>query len=532
MSGRGDGIAVGIDVGSSNVKAVLLAEDGAQVASTSRQVNWSRAGEAAEIDAAALWRCVVDALSDLGGEAARSGGGLDRVRAIGACGQYSSIVPVDQDIRPLAPMRSYLDTRGTSRCHDIMANHEEAFATWLERHPVPPVGGGLALGHLLAFQHDEPTVHAATHAYLEPVDYVTARLTGRITATQGSMFASQLVDNRSVGSTEYDAALASLAGIDTAKLPDLVAPTATVGAVLPELAEQVGLPTGVEVVAGMTDSHAAALATGADDGRRLGLAIGTTGVVLATTDHMAIDLDHEVLSMPGVRDGEWLVWAENGLAGRAVEHVMENLVHPLDELGDHRTASGDAFDRFEVALAASPPGAGGLRFLPWLSGSMAPHADPSMRGGFIGMSLETSRVDLVRAAAEGVLHNLRWMLEPVEAFTGRPAEEVVLTGGTARSAVWAQTTADVLGRPVTTLIDPGHAGARAVATWARLLTGGEPDGTEPFTEADSAVAKHPGLGSSTAARFDPDPSCVEIHDEAHAQFRAAFDGLRPMRLGG
>lgn len=526
MSNQDHGVAVGLDVGSSNVKAVLLAADGTQLAATSRSVHWTRSGDAVEMDATELWRCVMAALADLASEADRAGGGLARVRAIGACGQYSSIVPVGHDLEPVAPMRSYLDTRGTRHCHEIMATHDDAFTTWLERHPVPPVGGGLALGHLLAFQHDEPAVHAATHAYLEPVDYVTARLTGRITATQGSMFASQLVDNRSLAVTEYDPTLVDRSGVDPEKLPLLIAPTEAVGELSGELATGVGFPAGVKVMAGMTDSHAAALATGADAGRRLGLAIGTTGVVLATTDHMAIDLDHEVLSMPGVRDGEWLVWAENGLAGRAVEHVMENLVHPLDELGDHRTGSGDAFDHFERALAASPPGAGGVRFLPWLSGSMAPQADPSMRGGFLGMSLNTRRVDLVRAAVEGVLHNLRWMLEPVEAFTGRPAEHIVLTGGAARSAAWAQATADILGRPVSTLADPGLAGARAVATWARLLADGE-----PVPASSPAGSDRPGLGSSTAARFETDPSCVEIHDDAHGQFRAVFEALRPLHLG-
>lgn len=527
MNQLSHGTTIGLDVGSSNVKAVLLADDGTQLAATSRPVSWVRSDAAVETDAEDLWQCVLAALSDLAAEASHAGGGLDRVRSIGACGQYSSIVPADRRLQPVAPMRSYLDTRGTGHCHALMARRDDAFMTWLERHPVPPVGGGLALGHLLAFQIDEPRVHEATATYLEPVDYVTSRLTGQVSATQGSMFASQLIDNRSLGATAYDPLLVELAEVDATKLPPLVAPTATVGRVLPDLAERFGLSTQVEVKAGMTDSHAAALATGADGGRRIGLAVGTTGVVLATTDRMAIDLDHEVLSMPGVRDGEWLVWAENGVAGQAVELVLQDLIHPADVLGDHRTASGDAFDGFESALAASPAGARGVRFLPWLSGSMGPQAEPSMRGGFIGMSLDSRRVDLVRAAAEGVLHNLRWMLEPVEAFTGRPAEQVVLTGGAARSAAWAQVAADILDRPVSTLARPGHAGARAVAAWAQHLVDGDPVHIAPPDD----TTEFAGLGSTIAAHFEPDPTTTEAHDTAHAQFRAAFEALRPLRLG-
>src|SRR3954468_23273699 len=128
-------------------------------------------------------------------------------------------------------MRLYLDHRGTERCFEVLGRHEAAFATWIDRHPIPPVGGGLALGHLLAFQLDEPAVHEAAAAYLEPVDYLAARLTGRIAATQGSMFASQLIDNRTLGVTEYDPELLAMSGVDADRLPTLVPVGAVVGSV-------------------------------------------------------------------------------------------------------------------------------------------------------------------------------------------------------------------------------------------------------------------------------------------------------------
>jgi xylulokinase len=508
--------AIGIDIGSSNVKAVLVDGDGDALASSTRALTWQRSGPTATQDAGALWAAVLGALADLGAQAL---GGLADVATIGLCGQYSSIVPVDADLQPVAPMRLYLDTRGTGHCFGILERHPEAFATWLERHPVPPVGGGLALGHLLAFQHDEPEVHDATTAYLEPVDYVVARLTGTIAATQASMFAGQLIDNRELGRTTYDPELVGMSGVDRQKLPPLVAPDAIVGEVRGDLRAATGLPAGVQVVAGMTDSHAAALATGADAAGRVGMAIGTTGVVLATTDHLAVDLDHEVLAMPGVRPDEYLVWAENGLAGRAVEHVLDRFVHADDALGNH--AGGDPFAGFEEALASSPPGAGGAVFLPWLAGSLAPQADPSMRGGFLGISLDTTRVDLVRATVEGVCHNLRWLLGPVEAF-GTRTTEVVLAGGAARSPGWSQLLADVLGRPVQALADPGHAGARAVASWALLATVGKVGGGE-----EEPI----GLGSHPADRYDPDPDTTAIHDATQAHFVAAFEAVRPLRFG-
>lgn len=502
--------ALGIDIGSTNVKVVLVGDDGVTSGSAQRPLTWARAGDIAEQDAVALWDGVLAALGELA--AAAGPAAMAQVGAIGLCGQYSSIVPVDGSLEPLAPMRLYLDQRGTVHCTDILGRHEEAFMAWIERHPIPPVGGGLALGHLLAFQLDEPAIHQSTAAYLEPVDYVAARLTGVVAATQGSMFASQLIDNRTLGVTAYDPALVAMAGIDAARLPPLVAVGTALGPVRGELATALGLHPDVAVFAGMTDSCAQAHATGADRPGRVGVAIGTTGVVLSAVDELGADFDHEVVTMPGLSTERYLVSAENGIAGRSVEHVLEHFVHADDPLGAHGTA--DPFEGFDAALAASPAGARGVRFLPWLSGSMSPQADASVRGGFIGVSLDTRRVDLVRAAAEGVAHNLRWLLGPVESFTGQATSEVVLTGGAARSAAWSQILADVLGRPVHTLHEPGHSGARAAAGWALERLG-----------------RAPGDWVRLDRRFEPDPSTAAVHDHAQAQFTAAFDALRPLGLG-
>lgn len=518
--------SIGIDVGSTNVKAVVLDEAFRCRAASAVPLTWERSGAVAEQDAHAMWEAVVAALRSLA-EATAGSGGLGDVTSIGVCGQYSSIVPVGADLEPLAPMRLYLDTRGSSHCHALLGT-PGLFELWLERHPIPTVGGGLALGHLLSFQLDRPDLHHATAAYLEPVDYVTARLTGAVAATQGSMFAGQLVDNRTLGATAYDPDLVAASGVDASRLPSLVAPSAVVGTVRAELAAALGLGARVEVRAGMTDSQAAALACGAGTPGRVGVAIGTTAVVLATTGALAVDLDHEVLTMPGAYPDRYLVWAENGLAGRAVETVLTQLVHPNDPLGAH--GGVDPFTGFEAALADSAPGAGGVLFLPWLSGSLAPQADPSVRGGFVGLSLDTRRVDLVRAAAEGVAHNLRWLLEPVEAFLGHEPgtafDHVVLIGGAARSPGWTQLLADVLGRPVRTVDDPGTAGARAVAAWSA-----DPDAAIAPPDAGVDHGDGPSASSRWAAAFDPDPATAAVHDAAQARFTAAFDALRPLRLG-
>ncbi len=513
---------IGIDVGSTNVKIALLDRDGHTSAKTVRPVPWLPADpdqpRASELDAQVLLAAALDGLAEVAAEVEEG----DPVLAIGCCGQYSSIVPVDDAVRPLAPMRTYLDTRGTAPCQAVLERSPDALFTWIERHPIPPIGGGLALGHLLSFAADRPDVHAATHAYLEPVDLLTAHLTGRITATQSSMFASQLVDNRSLDARSYDPELVDLAGVDADRLPSLIGADDAVGVVRTDLAVRLGLSPSTVVVAGTTDTHAGALATGAHQPGRVGIALGTTSVVLDVAEGIGIDLDHEVLAMPGIRPGEHLVWAENGLAGRVVEHVL-GLIGPSTVSND-----ADLFAGFEGALAASPPGAHGLRFLPWLAGSLAPQADAGMRGGFVGMSLHTERADLVRATVEGVAHNLRWLLGIVEAFTGRAATEVVLSGGPARSPGWSRVLADVLQRPVRTLADPGFAGGRAMATWAAVAVGALDRETLERAVAEGDV---PGYGSTWGRTHRPDASTAAVHDAAQTQFTESFAALRPLRLG-
>jgi xylulokinase len=502
-----DGATIGLDIGTTNVKAALLNADGAVVAEHGRVLSMQRTGERAEQDAGDLWNVVLATLAHLRDDAPDT---MSTVATIGVCSQYSSTVAVDAALEPVAPMRLYLDTRGTPHCTAVLERHPDSLFTWMERHPIPPIGGGLALGHLLSLQLDDAALFERTHTWLEPGDFVTTRLTGRPNATQVSMFASQLVDSRQLGVTDYDAELVSLSGVDPSRLPPLVRSGTPLEKLRSDVASHLGISGEVVVLPAITDSHAAALATGADHGRRIGAAFGTTGVLVATTHGVRIDADHDIVSMPGLTDGEWLVWAENGLAGRAVEQVLRTLL-ASDVLGDHR---GDPFAHFDRAVANSSAGAGGVVFLPWLSGSMSPAADPNVRGGFLGMSLDTSRVDLVRATAEGVLHNLAWLLAPVEEFTGTPCAEIIATGGLARSDGWCQLAASVLDRPLRALARPSFSGARAVACWAAGRRAG----------ADGL------LGSEFTHSFEPDPQTSERYLADRERFVALFEALRPFRF--
>lgn len=502
--------ALGIDVGTTNAKVALIDDRGHLVASAARPLVTIRGDSTAEQDAFGLWDAVVDAVREV--TAAAPDAARD-VAHVGIDSQYSSTVPVDAGAEPVGPLIMWLDQRGTDHCYDIMARDADSFMTFVEHHGIPPIGGGLSLAHILHLQIDRPDLHARTVAYLEVMEYVAARLTGEITGNQCTQFATQLVDNRQTDTTEYDRDLLVASGVDPSRLPPLRGITEPVGTIRPAVAESLGLPAGAIVHGAINDSHAGAIATGARSRQRVGLMIGTTSVMLDTTDQHGTDLDHEVLSMPSSFPGEYLVWAENGLGGKVVEHVLEHIVHARDELGDHSTA--DQFGQLDSVLAAVAPGSDGVIFLPWLAGSLSPSADGNMRGGFLNLTLDTHRRQLVRAVVEGVGYNLGWLLPVVEGFSGHHDQEVVFGGGAARSAQWVRTLADILDRPVSPLRDPDQTIARASGLLA-LHRGGLLD------EGDLAQLVDVG------ARVEPRPEAHRVYEPLQTQFIAAFDALRPI----
>jgi xylulokinase len=502
--------ALGIDVGTTNVKVVLVRDDGSTAAYSSRALATRRSGDTAEQDPDALWRAVVDAAREVTAAAAGDAAG---VTSIACDSQYSSIVPVDGGGRPLAPLVMWMDVRGGPHLLDLLGREADAFGEFLDRHGIPPIGGGIALGHILHLLRDD-TVARHVAAFLEPMDFVNLRLTGRVAATQATMFMSLLCDNRSLGVTRYDDELVRMARVDPRLLPPLLVAGDAVGELVPEVAAELGLPAGAVVRTGANDSQVQALATGVFDPGRGAVVIGTTAVVLdVIADRRPTDLDHQVLSMPGALPDHYVVWAENGIAGKALEHVLENLVYSSDVLGDHSAA--DRFAALDAALDAAPAGSGGVLFMPWLNGSLSPRADASMRGGFLNLSLDTTRPMIVRSVVEGITFNLRWLLPAVEAYTERRMDEVVFGGGAACSSRWGQILADMLDRPVRTLADPARAAARGAAYLALV--------------AEGVLSRDDVVGRLEMTREqEPRAEHHDTYERLFEQFVNAFEQNRPI----
>jgi xylulokinase len=458
-------LVLAVDLGTSGPKAGVFDVEGRILGTGRRPVETLLLPDGgAEQDPEAVWRAVVDACR----EALAAPGSAQDVAAVSVCSQYSSIVPLDGHGKPTMNMILWLDKRAAKSALAALPGGRRVrdrpwrLLRWLRIHGIPPLDSGLdSLAHMRWVMLSRPDVYARTKLFLEPMDFIAYRLTGRATANACSAFLMLLVDNRDLLRARWHPTLLEYSALDPSKLPELVPVDAELGVVRPEVAEELGLPAGVKVHAPVNDTQAGGMGCFAHHGDHAGISIGSSSVLVTHVPFKRTAIGLSLVSMPSPVPGTYFVMAENGIGGRAAEYFLERLVFARDGFTDH--SSTDGFAALERTASAVEPGSGGVLFLPWLGGSLSPAEDARVRGGFLNMSLETTRAQLGRAVLEGVALNLRWLRGAVERFARRRLARFVLGGGGAGSDLWAQIVADVVGLPVHQVADPRFSTCRGAA---------------------------------------------------------------------
>ncbi len=386
--------------------------------------------------------------------------------AVSVTGQWASTVPVDEEGRPVGPCVLWSDTRGAPYSRAAVGGPVSGYApkplaTWLRRSGgIPTVSGDDPVGHILFLQHERPEVVSRARWLLEPVDYLTMRFTGVPAASHASMTGAWLTDNRSLATLAYDDVLVRATGVDASRLPPLVATGSVVGTLSPSVAEDLGLPPTAVAVTGLPDLHSAAVGAGAIGLGEPHASIGTTAWISAPVPRKKTDLLRHA-----------------GLASRA--WTTRRTSSPTTRSPPAATCSGGAtsvapdlgYDDLLAEAAATPPGAGGVVFTPWLTGERSPVDDRNARAGFHGIGESTTRGHLTRAVLEGVALNATWLLGAAEKFVGSRLDDIRLVGGGARSDLWCQILADTSDRSIVRVTDPWLAGLRGASLFAALTLG-------------------------------------------------------------
>ncbi|MGO9161978.1 MAG: xylulokinase [Streptosporangiaceae bacterium] len=459
-----------IDLGTSALKVALVSADGYVAASEQEPCEVTLLpGGGAEQDPDGWWTLISRASRRL---LARSAGPAGEVAAVCCTAQWSGTVAADDRGRPLRPAIIWMDSRGAAQVRRVTGGPLRVhgygpgkLVRWIRKTAgIPGQSGKDPIAHILWLQQAEPAVYAAAYKFLEPKDWLNFRLTGRAAASYDSIALHWVTDNRDPAAVRYDPALLRLAGVDGAKLPELVAATDILGPLLPGPAADLGLPAGVPVVAGTPDLHSAAIGSGATRDYQPHLYVGTSSWLICHVPAKKTDLLRNMAALPAAIPGRYLLADEQETAGAALSFLRDQVLFAGG-------APPDAYRAFDAMAAAAPPGSHGVIFTPWLYGERTPVEDRFVRGGFHNLSLSTTRDDLVRAVFEGVALNARWLLAAVDRFTGRRVGPIRFIGGGAQSAVWCQIFADVLDREIEQVADPVSANARGAGMLAAVALG-------------------------------------------------------------
>lgn len=473
-----------IDLGTSGLKVGIVALDGTLIESRQSEIatKFDADGEASQ-DAALWWTTILGHVRGLLETTSAS-----TIKVVAVSGQYASVVPVDDELKPTGECVLWMDTQGGSKVRELIGGPVAGYrpiaaASFIRRtggapSPSGADGAGSVL-HLLSARHE---VITRSRWLLEPVDYLTARFTGAPAATHASMFGWWITDNRHLLSMNYAETLLKRLSIP----PDLLAPLVPFGSIVGEVTEGVaattGLRPGTPVVAGIPDLHAAIAGTGTmSPGGPGHLALSTTSWISAPMARKKTDVLHSIATMPGLDQQSYLIIDNHEIGAKALEWLA-------GALGVRTPIDHEAL--IDEALHSSP-GAGRVIFTPWLAGERSPVERHDARGGFHNLSITTARPDLVRAVLEGVAFNSRWLLDYVERFAGRSLGPLRLIGGGAKSSLWCQIHADVLGAPVDQITDPQLAQLKGTALLAFRSLG----------DIDDAGIEH---AVSIARRFEPD----------------------------
>ena len=427
---------------------------------------------------------------------------------VGITGQWGSTVPVAADGSLAGDCLLWSDTRGGRFAARVMGGPVNIVGyspanllRWLRvTGGAPSPHGADPLGHTLYLRSEEPNVYARTATFLEPLDYLAMRLTGRRAATPASMILSWLTDNRPGAKPGYVPALVRHSSRELSKLPELIPTGSVVGGILPGVAAELGLPSDVPVVAGVPDLHTAVIGSGAVVPYQGHITISTSAWIACQVPFKRTDVLHQVASVPGLRPGSYVVANNHETAGASLQWLRDAVLGPHD------------YETLTDVAAQAPPGAGGVMFTPWLNGERSPVEDRTLRAAFLNLSITSGRAEMVRAVLEGVAFNARWLLDAVEKFLKRPLPTLRILGGGATSDLWCRVHADVLNRRIERVADPINANLRGAGLFAAVSLGklDLPDVARLVAVTDT---------------YDPDPGARAVYEPMYREFAHLYGTL-------
>ncbi|MDJ1158539.1 xylulokinase [Chelatococcus sp. SYSU_G07232] len=478
---------LGIDIGTSSVKVVLVDEDERIVASASEPLALSRPRPGfSEQDPENWWRAVLAAVDAVRAGAPQATGA---VRGIGLSGQMHGAVLLDAAHAVLRPCILWNDGRAVAECAELEAAWPD-----LRRITGNPAMPGFTAPKLAWVRRHEPEIFARTALVLLPKAYVRLRLTGEAVEEMSDGAGTLWLDP---ARREWSEAALAATGLTRGHMPRLVEGNAPAGRLRPELAARWGMAAAPVVAGGAGDNAAGAVGLGAVEPGSAFLSLGTSGVLWATTERFAPNPAAAVHAFCHALPERW--------------HQMGVILSAASCLAWWAGVAGQPEAKLLAALGDRPAAPSPVLFLPYLSGERTPHNDAALRGVFAGLAHETDREVMTQAVLEGVGFAFRDCLDALAAAGTRITAADVIGGGS-RSGYWVTVLAAILGLPLHRLADGEAGAALGAARLGRMAVTGE---------TPEAVCRPP----RRLETVEPDAALAAAYAERHARYRALYPAV-------
>ena len=487
-------LIIGLDLGTTNCKAVALGLDGSLAGSAESAHSLSEPQPGwAEERAEDVWQGAQEVLRAVAQKV------IPQHRVIGLClsAAMHSLLPVGQDGNPLSPALTWADQRAMPQAQALRQDLELRRLLYNRTGcPLQPLYYPAKLRWL--YENDRQTFDQAAR-FMGITDWLVYRLTGRWVTEYGLASGTGLLDIRTL---HWDPQALGLAGISAERLPELVSPFTVVAGLTPEAAKATGLPAGLPVVAGSSDGALANLGAGAVRPGQSVITVGTSGAVRRVVAQPLIDPAERIWCYL-FAEQRWFAGGAINNGGLALQWVRQHFYADLPGEG--------GFERLMQDAAGIEPGANGLFLLPYFTGERNPYWDSQVRALIYGLDLDHNRTHFARAVLEGVAYCLADVWETLDSIPDSEPS-VRLTGAITRSPLWMQILADVLGESLL----PIEVSDASVAGAAML-------GFQALGRSTS-LEELAGQVSITEA-IHPDPARHDRYQELHQRFQLLYKQL-------
>ncbi|MGQ2909681.1 MAG: xylulokinase [Aliihoeflea sp.] len=478
---------LGLDLGTSGLKALLMDADQKVVASASAALSISRPYEGWSEQDPADW--IAAAEEAIGTLAQSHPQEMSALRGIGLSGQMHGATLVDGAGMVLRPCILWNDTRSHAEAGGLDADPRFRQITGNIVFP------GFTAPKLAWVRANEPEIFERVAKVLLPKDYLRLWLTGETMSDMSDSAGTAWLD---VANRRWSPELLAVTGLGEEHMPSLVEGTEPAGRLRGELAAKWGMTDHVVVAGGAGDNAASACGLGVAKGGEGFVSLGTSGVVFAATDSYLPNPESAVHTFCHAIPATW--------------HQMGVILSATDGLNWLAGVTGAKPAELTGELGAELRAPSGVTFVPYLSGERTPHNDAAIRGALIGLSHQSDRASLTQAVLEGVAFALRDNLEALRA-AGTELSSVMAVGGGSRSQLWLKTIATALGIPVEVPAD-GDFGAAFGAARLGLIAAENAE--------SSSILTRPGIASI----IEPDRALASAYGDAYARFRALYPALK------